>query len=92
MNNNDDCATVDESTKNALEALRSFAVTHNEAEFAHLCTAAISGDRRALDLVETIAELRTDRMDDGETRMVLRLIRETDTSRPDGSIARSFEI
>lgn len=35
----------------AIESLRSFAMNHNEIQFAHLCTAALAGEEWAVDEV-----------------------------------------
>jgi hypothetical protein len=85
--------------KDAVESLRTFAMQHNEIEFAHMCTAALEGKEWAIASVEfalsrialTCADtgrLNTDEFEE----LQLRIIRATDTTRPDGAIARKFEI
>lgn len=87
----------------AVSELRNFAQTHNELQFAHLCTAAINGDQWATDSIEFALErvakaefsmTRLGAVVSGDTieTLKLRIIRTTDTARPDGGIARKFEI
>jgi hypothetical protein len=85
--------------KQAIESLRTFAMQHNEIAFAHLCTAATEGDALALASVEfalsriALGCADTGRLDADEfEELQLRIIRSTDTTRPDGAIARKFEI
>lgn len=74
--------------RTALESLRTFAVQHNELEFAHLCTAALNGEQWAIDRMRD-AIFRADyRFSTDAT--VLREIRSTDTTRPDGATARKM--
>lgn len=84
----------------AIESLRSFALAHNEFQFAHLCTAALGDERnppeawaaeRLSEVVSSIpprASSETGRRK--RIKKVLRVIRSTDTTRPDGLIARSL--
>lgn len=79
----------------AIESLRTFAMSHNEIEFAHLCTAALNGEQWALDRLNApmlkIGQLGLA----GSPSYVeakLSIILATDTTRPDGAIARSFEM
>ena len=84
----------------AAKAIRSFAVAHNELQFAHLCTAALQGEEWAVrriglalgDIDQMIADGATYR--DGrkmtELEILLDVIRSTDTTRPDGAIAKSM--
>ncbi len=129
----------------AIETLRTFALTHNEIAFAHLCTAAltsggwthfgtfvepvngtlryvaggrvvdirindprttitratvnadnlerIEGEEWAVDRVGAVlANVIIDPTSAINTAHALNLIRFTDTARPDGAIARAFEI
>lgn len=73
----------------ALESLRTFALKHNEIQFAHMCTAALAGEewargRLGLDWGGGL----TDTNWGGATLLA---IRTTDTTRPDGTIAKSIE-
>lgn len=80
-------------------ALHLFAVTHNEFQFAHLVVAADAGEQWAVERVndavacagaacaEAVAEHRP--WDDAG---LLAVVRATDCTRPDGAIARKFEI
>ena len=61
-----------------VESLRSYAVSQGEVQFAHLCTAALSGEGWAVQRVQwTLARIAD-------------VIRATDTTRPDGGIAKSL--
>ena len=74
---------------NTIETLRTFALSHNEVQFAHLCTAAINGEAWAMWRVENA--IRRDGMGGIVLNgSVLDAIRSTDTTRPDGAVARSF--
>lgn len=78
----------------AIESLRSFAEANSEIEFAHLCTAALAGEEWAAErigIVIATIEFQTQQLipmvwDDEDT---LVHIRTTDTTRPDGAIART---
>lgn len=74
----------------AVEVLRSFAVEHGEVQFAHLCTAALAGEQWAIDrLAPVVREVATLHPNDTTDR--LHIIERTDTSRPDGAIAKSIK-
>lgn len=77
----------------ATESLRDFALARGEIKFNHLCNAALDGEKWAIKRVEwaliRIAELGV--QTNGYTSWT-DVIRATDTSRPDGAIARSFQI
>ena len=72
----------------AIESLRTFALTHNEADFAHTCTAALEGEAWAELRVMPI--VRDPQYSSDAT--VLRPLRATDCTRPDGAVARSIEV
>lgn len=73
----------------AIESLRSFAERHGELQFAHLCTAALAGEEWAR---ERIAWALVEFIGPTETGGALDRIRDTDTSRPGGAIARGIEV
>lgn len=73
----------------AIESLRSFAEQHGEMAFSHLCTAALAGEEWAR---ERIACALVEFLDPTETGGALDRIRATDTTRPDGAIARGIEV
>lgn len=81
----------------AIESLRTFAVQHGEIQFAHLCTAALDGEEWAVERLEyPVAEFADYTDSCGNMQPVsiawkLDIIRSTDTTRPDGAIARSFQ-
>ncbi len=87
--------------RTAIESLRTFATSHGEMAFTHMCTAALNGEAWAVERINAIhAEMvdahwtdrgryRSNAVRDAAT---LRMIRATDTTRPDGAIARSFKI
>jgi hypothetical protein len=84
------------------EVLRTFAVAHGEMAFAHLCTAAINGETWAIDRLNgtavVAAVLRTfraveasgEQLTEAQREGAISLLRDVDTSRTDGAIARSF--
>jgi hypothetical protein len=87
----------------AIESLQAFALAHGEIAFAHLCTAALNGEKRAASMVkeanESIAVEEMDLVSGSKAlrrqavdKIMLRTIRATDTTRPDGAIARSFRL
>lgn len=79
----------------AIEALRTFAVTNGEIEFAHLCTAALDGEEWAVERIGDALDLISDREDEGthsSRRATLEAIRATDTTRPDGAIPRGLTL
>lgn len=75
----------------AIESLRTFAEQHGELAFAHLCTAALQGEEWASERLMTSGFSRwTSRCSSAWT---IAAIRTTDTTRPDGAVARgSIEI
>ncbi len=78
----------------AVKSLQALAFSYQELPFFHMCTAALAGEERARglvqDAIERIERLSGDAMTIAQcTRSV---IRETDTTRPDGAIARGFEV
>lgn len=78
------------------ESLRDFALAHGEISFNHLCNAALDTEEWAVErigsVLRQIALSKTYELwRDGADRR-LEIIRATDTSRPDGAIARSFEV
>ena len=77
----------------AVESLRSLALAHTEIKFADLCTAAIDGEAWAVERVDAVmANAIIDATSAINTAHALLLIRFTDATRPDGAIARSFEV
>ena len=84
--------TITTADTAAIESLRTFAEQHGEIQFAHLCTAALNGEEWAIELVTDALNLISDREDEGThstLRATLEAIRATDTTRPDGAIART---
>lgn len=84
----------------AIENLRNFALEictgahpHDHADrpqfsaFVHMCDAALAGEEWAIDRVTAVLNSAAPSLD-----QYLGVIRATDTTRPDGSIARSFEV
>lgn len=82
-----------------IESLRDFALANGEIAFNYLCNAALDGEEWAANrLADAIAvwtylhavacEITRDKFHE----FGLQLIRATDTTRPDGTIARSFEV
>jgi len=76
--------------KTAIESLRSFAVTNNEIDFAHLCTAALAGEGWAVGRIASVVDEWCFAPCDESA--VVDLIGNIDTARPDGAIARKMEI
>lgn len=77
------------SNRSEIEALRNFAIDNNEVAFAHLCTAALAGEEWALSRIRWPMNVRAGRAHDDDAAL-LDVILATDTTRPDGAIARSF--
>lgn len=92
--------TITTADTAAIESLRAFAVAHladdsdaQFAGFAHMCTCALSGEAWAIErfieafdgVHDVISTARRPR-DDAK---VIGIIRSTDTTRPDGAIART---
>lgn len=77
----------------AIESLRTFALAHNEIEFAHLCTAALNDEAWAVEKVtEALDLIACDDEDEINPEWArMRAINATDCSRPDGAIARKLE-
>lgn len=85
------CICMDTTTA-AIESLRTFAMEHGELQFAHLCTAALDGEEWAVERVgEALREIEWSTREVGLDRR-LEIIRSTDTTRPDGAIARSIDL
>ena len=76
----------------AAESLRSFAVAHGELQFAHLVTAALAGEEWALGRVNIVIFERNRTQRKYRDKITLDFIRATDTTRPDGALARSFAV
>lgn len=78
----------------AAESLRNFAVTNGEFAFAHLVTAALAGEEWAMQRTNLVL-LKIGRLSlqgsQSHFEAKLEIIRTTDTTRPDGAIARSFQ-
>lgn len=78
----------------AAESLRNFAVSHGEFAFAHLVTAAMAGEEWAIERVSAAAASIKQKLETTHRwyqDAALEAIRATDTTRPDGAIARSFQ-
>ena len=79
-----------------IESLRAFATTHGELAFAHLCTAALAGEEWAVERVNDVFDTHYDMLAlhpaarHHKIADRLELIRLTDTTRPDGTIARTL--
>lgn len=71
------------------ESLRTFAVSHGELQFAHMVTAAINGESWPKDRLEAVLRMWTVAQTMTPTTAMLDAIRSTDTTRPDGAVARS---
>lgn len=74
----------------AIESLRTFAMRHGEIQFAHLCTAALEGEEWAVERIDTA--LREWCFAPCDEDAVIEAMQRTDTSRPDGAIARNIEV
>jgi len=85
-----------------IEHLRNFAMKHNEAQFVHLCTAALSHEGWAMErldwcriaILNGVLSFVADGPlvpDDTIDAMILRFIRSIDTARPDGGTAKSLQ-
>lgn len=73
-----------------IESLRSFAIANNEVSFAHLCTAALGGERWAVDRIDSV--MREWCFAPCDEDAVIAMMEDTDTTRPDGAVARRIEI
>lgn len=73
-----------------IESLRTFAVENNEIAFAHLDGEEWAVERIAdtMRRIDAAAQYR----DANQIALKLSAVRSTDTTRPDGAIARSFTI
>ncbi len=82
--------------KQAAESLRTFALAHNEVAFAHMVSAALATppEAFAVERVSAVLDLFSsyglNGVDTDTVTTKLEVIRSTDTTRPDGAIARSF--
>ena len=74
----------------AIEALRTFALTHNEIAFAHLCTAALAGEEWAINRVMLAIAPLVRTLSGPRAAHAIQVIRAIDTSRPDGLVARTL--
>ncbi len=86
---------MDTSTHNAIESLRTFAVTTGRSEFAHVCTAALlaldgeESDQWAVELVtEVISRLDMNGRQIVLNDWCLKVIDDIDCTRPDSAIAK----
>lgn len=76
-----------------IESLRDFALANGEIAFNYLCTAALNGEAWAVErIAPTVRVWNSSAMAGKRTVLRLDAIRATDTTRPDGTIARSFEV
>ena len=82
-----------DNTTIAIESLRTFALSENEISFAHLCTAALAGEEWAMERIVQ-ARARLSQFNGGRNNEVSRIyvLRSTNTTRPNGTVARSFEV
>jgi hypothetical protein len=72
----------------AIESLRTFAMANNEIAFSYLCLAALAGEEWAVERVSVVLRL----FRGGRPEIAaLDGIRATDTTRPDGVIARTMQ-
>ena len=79
------------TSASAIESLRTFALANNEIAFAHLCTAALAGEEWAGSRIDWALRVQAERARcNVDEDALIRVIRATDTTRPDGAIARSF--
>lgn len=69
----------------AARSLRTFAEQNGEIAFAHLVTTALAGEAWAIERIRWALEIADANVHTGP---ILAVIRATDTSRPDGAIAR----
>jgi len=85
----------------AIESLRTFAMAHGEAAFAHLCTEALAelhhgvGDAAwARERVEAVLANVAEGYATSAINTVhaLQLIKFADTTRPDGAVARNIQL
>ncbi len=82
-----------DTLRTEIENLRTFAVSHGEIQFAHLCTAALNGEEWAVERIEgVLVQIRNTLPANIKTEDALATIRATDTSRPDGAVARGMVI
>jgi hypothetical protein len=76
----------------AIESLRGFALANNELAFAHMCTAALQGETWAVERVtDTLRRITAglEYRDADQSTNTLDCIRATNTTRPDGAVARA---
>lgn len=77
----------------SIESLRAFALSHNEVAFAHLCTDALTGEEWAVDRVTpALFELPLWSNNKQHELTLRHVISATDTTRPDGAVARKIEV
>lgn len=92
-----------ETNTDAIESLRTFVLTTSAAsavdhahlvEFAHLCTAALNGEEWATERLTPAlsSSFVTGERSHARACELLNVIRATDATRPDGAIARSFQV
>lgn len=74
------------TNRDALEALRAFAVACGELQFAHLCTAALAGEEWAMARLEATLRVWAVARTMPPVTIMVDVIRSTDTTRPDGSV------
>jgi len=87
-----------DETRTAIESLSAFAFAHGELAFVHLCTAALAGEESAITRVtEALAEIAAANIGScgnalidtlGDASCSLAVIRSTDTTYPNGAVAR----
>ena len=75
-----------------LEALRNFAITNNEVAFSHLVTAALAGEEWAVARLEAPLRLWAVAKTMTPLTATIDMMRSTDTTRPDGAVARGIEV
>ena len=74
----------------AIEALRTFALAHNEVAFAHVCTSALAGEEWAVDRVMLAIAPLVRAPGGPRAAFAIQVIRAIDTVRPDGLVARTL--
>lgn len=78
----------------ALESLRTFALSNSEIRFSHMVTAALNGEGWAVERVERVLALiaEGDAANGPDDQSKLRIIRAADTTPPGAARPRSLDI
>jgi hypothetical protein len=75
----------------AAKSIHTFAWMRGEWGFAHMVTAALAGEQWATDRVALVVDSYIDGVFADRPELLLAAIHATDTTRPDGAIARSVQ-